>query len=311
MKAYKVTSPILFLIFNRPDTTLQVFNRIKEVKPSRLYIAADGPRADKPQEEELCKQTRAILSEIDWECTVKTLYRPDNLGCKVAVSSALTWFFGQEEEGIVLEDDCLPAISFFYFCDQMLEKYRFDERIRHVSGCNLQLGKTWGEASYYFAESTNIWGWASWSRVMKDYDPDMKCYDESEISQLFHQLFCDTFLAELWVNIFKELKADKINTWDFQLAFLNYFNHGLSVNPNTNLVSNIGFRADATHTPDPNAPYANIPFQEITTIKHPKHFSPEKQADYAIFLKEFDLEERKRKHFSYRRRFKRWLKRKF
>ncbi|MBE9598805.1 nucleotide-diphospho-sugar transferase [Pedobacter sp. MC2016-24] len=311
MKSYQLNSPLLFLIFNRPDTTLEVFEMIKKVKPSRLYIAADGPRRNKAMEANLCIESRAILSRIDWDCEVKTLFRNENLGCKLAVSTAIDWFFEQEEEGIILEDDCLPALSFFYFCDQMLEKYRKDERIRHISGCNLHSGKTWGEASYYFTESTNIWGWASWRRVWKDYDRDLVQYQESDVRAQLSKIFYDDFLAEQWINIFKELKADKINTWDFQLAFLNYFNHGLSVNPNVNLITNIGFRADATHTPNPNAPYSRLPLHEMTEITHPKYMLAEKQADYEVFQKEFHLEERRKKHFSYRRRFKRWLKKRF
>lgn len=311
MESYLVKSPVLFLIFNRPDTTLKVFNEIRAVKPSRLYIAADGPRADRATDTELCKATREAVASIDWDCEVKTLFREKNLGCKVAVAEAVDWFFDQEEEGIILEDDCLPAKSFFYFCDQMLEIYRPDTRIRHIAGSNLHNGKKWGTASYYFTESTSVWGWASWRRVWKDYDRELENYKESEVHYQLNKVFYDPFLAEQWFNIFKELKAGKINTWDYQLAFINYFQNGLSVNANVNLITNIGFRADATHTPDPNAPFANRPLQELTEITHPKYFLPEKDADYEILEKEFKLAERKKKHFSLRRRFKRWLRRQF
>ncbi|TDQ09362.1 nucleotide-diphospho-sugar transferase [Pedobacter metabolipauper] len=311
MTSYNVKSPILFLIFNRPDTTLEVFNQIKSVKPGALYIAADGPRQDRPAEADLCREARAITELIDWECEVKTLFRTENLGCKVAVSSAIDWFFEQVEEGIVLEDDCLPSTSFFYFCDEMLEKYRLDTRIRHVAGCNLHFGKTWGDASYYLSESSNVWGWATWKRVWKDYDRNLTKYDATEVEYQLKKLFYDPFVAELWFQIFKDLKANKIDTWDYQLAFCNYFNFGLSVNPNVNLVTNIGFRADATHTPNPESKFAKMPSHELTVITHPKYFLPEKDADNDIFKREFDLENRKRKHYSLRRRFKRWLRRQF
>lgn len=309
MKPYNVNSPLLFLIFNRPDTTQEVFQQIRAAKPSRLYIAADGPRSSHPADVNLCQEAKAVVSLIDWDCEVSTLFREENLGCKIAVSSAVTWFFEQEEEGIILEDDCLPSNSFFYFCDQMLDTYRLDDRVRHIGGSNLHLGKTWGEGSYYFAESTSVWGWASWRRVWKDYDRDLQQYNLSEVSDQLKKIFPDAYLAEIWAGIFNELKENKINTWDYQLAFINYFNHGLSVNPNVNLISNIGFRADATHTPDPNSIFSKRPLEEIKEIRHPKYFLPEKDADYSIFQKEFHLEERRKKHFSLRRRFKRWLKR--
>lgn len=310
MTSYQTKSPVLFLVFNRPDTTLKVLNEIREARPSKLYIAADGPRGGNEQDIRLCKETLAVVSNIDWDCEVKTLFRKENLGCKNAISSAITWFFEQEEEGIILEDDCLPAKSFFYFCDQMLNRYRDDDRIRHITGTNMQLGQTWGDASYYFGLVTNVWGWASWRRVWKDYDKDLSKYDTAEAERQLGNIFEDEFLAAQWLSIFKKLKLKEIDTWDYQLTLINYFNHSLSVNPNVNLIQNIGFRPDATHTANPNATYARLPLQEITEITHPKYFLPEKQADYFTFNKELNLEERKRKHYSLRRRFKRWLKRK-
>lgn len=304
-------SPVLFLVFNRPDTTLKVLNEIREARPSKLYIAADGPRKGNEQDIRLCKETLAVVSNIDWDCEVKTLFREKNLGCKEAISSAITWFFEQEEEGIILEDDCLPAKSFFYFCDEMLDRYRDDKRIRHITGTNMQLGQTWGDASYYFGLATNVWGWASWRRVWNDYDKDLSKYEAAEVEHQLRNIFEDEFLAAQWFSIFKKLKLKEIDTWDYQLTLINYFNHSLSVNPNVNLIRNIGFRADATHTPDPNATFANLALQEITAITHPKYFLPEKAADYFTFNKELNLDERRRKHYSLRRRFKRWLKKLF
>ena len=132
MKMYN--TPILFLIFNRPDTTKVVFERIREIKPSRLYVAADAPRQGKDKEAELCRQSRSIIDSVDWPCEVKTLFREENLGCKKAISSAITWFFEQEEYGVILEDDCLPDLSFFRFCEELLIKYKDDERIGHIGG---------------------------------------------------------------------------------------------------------------------------------------------------------------------------------
>lgn len=308
MDNYSCKSPVLLLIFNRPDTAHMVFNAIKAVKPPKLYIAADGPRKDRVNESELCKQARSIVEMIDWDCQVETLFRTENLGCKEAIASAVTWFFDKEEEGIVLEDDCLPGNDFFYYCDTLLEKYRTDERIRHISGCNLQFGKKWGDATVYFGNRPEVWGWASWKRVMKDYDKDLKLYHEDEVRVQMNKLFDDRFLIETWVQIFKDTKSGVINTWDYQLVFLMFFNNGLCVQPNINLVSNIGFRPDGTHTVTTEGKSANIPLEKITEITYPKYMIPERKADYELSYWEFHLDKQWKKYNAPHRKFKRWFK---
>jgi hypothetical protein len=298
----------LFLIFNRPDVTATVFEQIKRVKPARLYVAADGPRKQKESEQLLCEETRAIIDAIDWDCELKTLYRDENLGCKQAVSSAITWFFDNEEEGIILEDDCLPAISFFWFCDTLLQYYRDDNRVRHIAGCNFQEGQKWGEASYYFSNLSHVWGWASWRRVWKDYDVELSRYRADEAKKYLEQTFSDAYVIESWLNIFNDLKADKIDTWDYQLAFTNFFNNGLSIIPNVNLVSNLGFGAGATHTSDSQNVRANIPLAEISSVIHPKTQQAEKQADAFTLNRDFDVERRRKKDGSLKGRFKKLFK---
>jgi hypothetical protein len=308
MHDYTTKSAVLFLIFNRPDVTNRVFEAIKAAKPSRLYIAADGPRADRPEEFTLCEQARKIVSSVDWECDVQTMFRPTNLGCKNAMSSAIDWFFDKEEEGIILEDDCLPSQSFFHYCDTLLAKYRFDTRIRHIAGSNLQKGKTWGDASIYFTNQTHVWGWASWRRVWNDYDKELTKYDEQEVYEKLSNIFTDQFVLEEWTKIFRQLKAGEIDTWDYQLAFTNFFNNGLSINPNLNMITNIGFREDATHTRSASSPYANIPLQELWQITYPTYILPEKKADYALFTYDFNLQVRWKKHNKLNNRLKRWLR---
>ena len=308
MSDYIAQSPILFLIFNRPDVTLRVFEEIRRAQPKKFYIAADGPRSERPDERILCEKAREILDKIDWHCDVHTLLREQNLGCKDAISSAITWFFEQEEEGIILEDDCLPSNSFFRYCDTLLEKYRFDTRIRHIAGSSHQLGRKWGNDSIYFANQTHVWGWATWRRVWKDYDKNLERYQEDEVAAQLANIFTDHFVIQTWEYIFRQLKAGKIDTWDYQLAIINYFNNGLSINPNANLISNIGFRDDATHTTGVQSPYANLPVENIDEITYPKYILPEKAADYAVFSRDYNLEEKWRKHNLLRRRFKRWFK---
>ncbi len=308
MASYRVQSPILFLIFNRPDTTIQVFEQIKRAQPSRLYIAADGPRSTRETDTYLCEQTRAILRSIDWDCEVRTLFRDENLGCKEAVSSAITWFFDQEEEGIILEDDCLPADDFFRFCDILLEKYRYDTRIRYISGCNLQQGQVYGRASYYFSHLPNAWGWASWKRVWNDYDKDLIAYQSADIYSQFLKIFNEPLLAEAWTQIFIDLKANKIDTWDYQLSIINFFNNGLAITPNVNMIKNIGFGENATHTFNSNDINANMSIGNIGEIIHPQYIIPERDADFYRLNSEFDINKKKKKQRSNKARLKRCFK---
>jgi hypothetical protein len=305
---YHTKSTVLFVIFNRPDTTRLVFEQIRIAQPGRLYIAADGPRPGSASDDKLCKQTREIASQIDWPCEVKTLFNDENIGCKYGVSAALNWFFANEDEGIILEDDCLPANSFFSFCDTLLEKYRYDTRVRHITGCNLQQGKKWGDASYYFSNRTHVWGWASWKRVWDDYDITLAKYDQENVKDMMHNIYPDDLVAECWANIFEETKTGKNNSWAYALDFANFFNNGLIIIPNNNLISNIGFSRNATHTIDENNLYANNPLQEIDEITHPLVVLPEKDADLAIQYHEFNIAEIRRKRNAPHRRIKKWFK---
>lgn len=185
------STPILFLIFNRPDTTRIVFKRIREIRPSKLYVAADAPRANKLGEAELCMETRAIIKDIDWPCELKTLFRDENLGCKLSVSGALDWFFENEECGIILEDDCLPDLTFFSFCKELLERYKDDDRIGHIGGNCFLPGQIAKELSYDFCSITHIWGWATWRRVWKNMDVQFHFWEEhkNRRSSLFRNLW--------------------------------------------------------------------------------------------------------------------------
>ena len=242
-------SSVLFIVFNRPDTTRQVFEAIRAAKPPRLYIASDGPRAGRAGEHALCEQVQQVLTDVDWPCKVQRLIRKENLGCKLGVSSAIDWFFENEEEGIILEDDVLPLPSFFNFCDELLDRYRTNEKITMISGCNLVSKRYRPSESYFFSRYCHIWGWATWRRAWKNYDVSMTdwpnwCANDglSEFVNLTPQL------AEFWKKIFDAVHSGKVDTWDYQWVFSCWKTGGLSVIPETNLTSNIGFRADATHT---------------------------------------------------------------
>lgn len=254
---YQVKSPILFLIFNRPKETQVLFNAIREVKPKKLYVAADRPRSN-GKDELVCEKTKNILNQIDWDCELITLFREENLGCGKAVSSAITWFFENEEEGIILEDDCLPSEDFFRFTDTMLEKYRNDDRIGHICGTNFQDGIVRGNGDYYFSKTSPIWGWATWRRVWNKYDFKMSNLDRIYKDDVLSSLTNNKKHKIRIYNSFFETKKGFIDTWDYQFFYTNLLNNHLCIISNYNLISNIGFTEDATHTFDLNSTAANM-----------------------------------------------------
>jgi hypothetical protein len=244
--------PVLFLIFNRPDLTERVLASIRQAKPTKLFVAADGPRIHKEGEAELCKQTRdVVLKNIDWECEVHTLLRDTNLGCKIAVSGAITWFFENVESGIILEDDILPDQSFFPFCEEMLIKYKDDERVTQISGVNL-MGQSNRKESYFFSKIGGIWGWATWSRCWKHYDVDIKAWDDRKTIKSVRQFLGKRIWFDKMNVNFRTVFEKKYDTWDFQWVFTQLKLKGMSIIPSKNLIENIGFREDATHTKNSN-----------------------------------------------------------
>lgn len=284
MLAYNQGTPVLLLIFNRPDTTKLVFESIRNTQPRKLYISADGPRNE--NEKQLCELTRAVVSNVDWPCEVKTLFSDENKGCKLAISEGITWFFENEEEGIILEDDCLPSQSFFGFCSMLLEKYRYDDRIGHIGGSNLQLGIERGDASYYFSRLTHVWGWAGWRRVWKDYDVEMKTFPVFQEMNGIEKIASHAPFENLWNNAFQETFLKNIDTWDYQYAYLNLVNNRLSLIPNVNLISNLGFGNQATHTFNENNVYANLAIGSMSAISHPLFFIADKEADIFTQIQE-------------------------
>jgi len=262
-------TPILFLTFNRPDTTRIVFNEILKVRPAQLYIAQDGPRKNKPGETEKCRQVREIFKHVNPDCAVKTLFRENNLGCKEAASSAITWFFENVSEGIILEDDCLPHPDFFRFCREMLERYRDNEKIMHISGDNFNFGEKAGNSSYYFSKFVYIWGWATWHRAWRHYDLDMKTWPEFVKQNRMSEISKYRRLRERWTETLQNTYLGKTNAWDYQLMCAIWNQNGLCINPNVNLVANIGFGKGATHTTNKKSKLAVVESCAIDEITHP------------------------------------------
>ncbi|MDR0408153.1 MAG: hypothetical protein LBH45_04510 [Campylobacteraceae bacterium] len=280
-------TPILLLVFNRLDTTIKVFNEIKKIQPKKFYIACDGPRENKKNELSKVKEVREyILKNIDWDCEIKTLFRDENLGCKYSISDAITWFFNNEEQGIILEDDCLPNKSFFAFCEKMLEKYKNNLKIGHIGGSNFQKNIKRGDADYYFSAYSHVWGWASWANRWIKYNVEL---DNIDNDKFLYKYFKNKNAIKYWSHIFKAMKDKKIDTWDYQWTFTLWNNNQISIIPNKNLISNIGFGDGATHTKFKHDPFANMPTFELTIKKHPLTIQRDDVADNFTFKKCYTL----------------------
>ena len=280
-------TPILLIIFKRKDTALKVLEIIKRVKPKYLYIAADGWRDE--NEKIKCLETReAILKTIDFECNLKTLFREKNLGCCDGVAGAIQWFFENVEQGIILEDDCLAEISFFDYCEKLLNYYKDNERIMHIAG-DSPLDRKVGDASYYFATIQHCWGWASWRRAWKYYDSTMKTISFKNMKKTLKKRYKDFNIRDYWQNWF--YRTADINTWDYQWTYCIISKDGICVNPNLNMVSNIGFGADSTHTSNPEDENANRKTYPMDTenIIHPAKIECDREADFEIAIKRFGL----------------------
>jgi hypothetical protein len=247
-KNWKLQTPVAFLIFNRPDTTEKVFAEIAKVRPTKLLVVADGPRVDRPGEIQKCIAARAIIDRLDWSCEVLKHYSETNLGCKKRVTSGLDWVFDHFEEAIILEDDCVPSPSFFRYCQELLERFRSDTRVMQICGFN-RMGQVGGYPySYYFSKYGPVWGWASWRRAWRNNDVDMKAWTAIKNDRANH-FFCDDNREIEWrLSLYDRLCKGEIDTWDYQWGFAKLINSGLSVIPRHNLIRNIGFREDATHT---------------------------------------------------------------
>ncbi len=273
---------VLFIIFNRPDTTQKVFEAIRVARPSRLYIAADAPRKNHLSDIEKCRDTRAVVKNIDWPCEVHTLFRDENLGCGLAVSEAIRWFFLQNEEGIILEDDCLPHPDFFPFASSMLDYFRENKKIISINGSNLGYKSTDGN-SYTFSRFMNMWGWATWKDRAFEIDYQMTEWKKINRPEfwLYRKLSQGLFDFDLnWFKLWK-FKFDKVSmdqnfTWDWQWLYHQFSRKQFSVVPASNLISNIGFNDDATHTVGANNPAANIPTRAMQQpLKHPSSVQPD------------------------------------
>ena len=271
-------TPVALFIFNRPHHTARVLEAIAAARPPALFVVADGPRAEHPEDERLVTETRAVIdSNVDWPCDVHQCYSDVNLNCHRRIASGLDWVFANVPEAIILEDDCLPDPTFFPYCEQLLERYRDDERVHMISGSN-PIGAR-GAYSYHFSRCYAVWGWASWARAWKHYDAEMRAWPQLRDTEWLEDHLGDrraAGLARFWF--------DHLHQWDFQWMFSGWLKDAVTATPSVNLVTNIGFGQGATHLLDPHDPFAEATTQSIDfPLRHPPRVEPLESADRAAW----------------------------
>ena len=276
------STPVIFLIFRRPDLTAQVFEAIRLAQPTKLLVVADGPRNE--EESVLCRQAREVTEQVDWDCEVLRNYSDVNLGCRARVSSGITWAFERVEEAIILEDDCLPHPDFFPYCATLLERYRHDQRVWSICGSNFQLGHRRGSASFYFSIHGDSWGWATWKRAWDYYAKAELQWPAFRDSGRLADIFLIPQEQKYWREILDRLfSVGKPSSWAYQWWLAAWMNNGLHAWPNACLVSNVGFDGRGTHTLG-NSPFASPNLETIGEITYPQFVIPSREADEFAFL---------------------------
>ncbi len=274
--------PIVFLIFNRPELTRKVFSIIRMVQPRRLFIVADGPRLERPGEISKCQEARKIIDKVDWECDVKINISDQNLGCKMRIFTGLSWVFNYVDKAIILEDDCLPNYTFFLFCEELLNYYQNNKEIMAINGQNIQFGRRRSFYSYYFSKYFHTWGWATWRRAWQTFDIDMRAWPSFYENGGLSKIVSSPREIAYWKKIFELSYQNKIDSWGYPWFFNCWLHNFCVVTPEVNLVSNIGFGEDATHTRVTRKQnlYAEMPARNIKfPLQHPPKISLSKEAD--------------------------------
>jgi len=246
-------TPVAFIVFNRPELTSIVFERIREAQPEKLFVIADGPRLSHPEDISKCSATREIIDKgIDWDCEIFRDFSQDNMGCRMRLPSGLNWVFNQVDVAIVLEDDCLPSLFFFQYCEDLLDRYRNESSIMHIGGSNFQGWRNRGKRDYFFSKYSHVWGWATWRRAWCLLDLKMKSWSDPKNKKIIDNVFDTEEERKYWTKIFNKTYDNftESSTWDFSWLYTCWLNQGLSVCPARNLVENIGIGSDSTHTND-------------------------------------------------------------
>lgn len=290
MSDFQLKTPVVLIIFKRPDTTEKVFEAIRQAKPPKLLVIADAPRLDRPGEAEKCAATKKIIDRVDWDCDVLTNYTDVNLGCAKRVASGLDWVFEQVSEAIILEDDCLPHPSFFSYCEKLLEYYRHDQRIMSIGGTNFQFGAKITDYSYYHSCYHDCWGWATWKRAWQYFDFEMELWSKLGDSNFLSDQLVTPKAAKYWAKYFQITYEGNKDCWFYRWLFACWIQNGLAIVPNVNLISNIGFGIDGTHTLE-DSPFSNMITEAMELpIIHPPFVFQNKYADKLNQNNRFDVE---------------------
>ena len=289
----KFDTPIAYIIYNRAEHTRKSFEVLKKLRPSRLFIIADGPKPDNVSDISSVTTVRKITEDLNWDCRVERNYSKVNLGLKSRVSSGLDWVFEQVDKAIVLEDDCIPHPDFFKFCESLLNFYEKNDKISVITGNNFQNHRPNASASYYFTKFCHCWGWATWKRAWKKYDGNIRFWPNWSKSEGWKQSFSDDSELKYWKSIFESVYLNKIDSWAYPWTACNWYNNSLSIAPNVNLVSNIGFGADGTHTKSKNHTSANLSVFPLKNILHPRDVVQDFDADEKDYLYHFGGRNRK------------------
>ena len=280
------TNAVAYIIFNRPQHTKETFAAIRSEKPEKLFIIADGPRADHATDAERCHQVREIVKEIDWPCDVYREYAQQNMGLKQRVSSGLDWVFRHVDRTVVLEDDCLPHPDFFLFCNELLDRYERDGRIWVVTGNNFQDGRIRGDFAYYFSKYNHCWGWATWRRAWQHYKGNLPFWPDWKNSVDFTKKMPDRIERRYWTDIFDRVWRNEIDSWAYPWTASVWYHDGLTATPNMNLVTNIGIGPHATHTLA-SKEQDGVPTFPIGNLSHPPMIQHDKKADRYVFDRHF------------------------
>lgn len=281
-------TPVAFLVFNRPQHTARVFARIREARPRTLYVIADGPREDKPGDRVRCSNVRRIVEEgVDWPCDFTRIYSDVNLGCAKRVSSGISEVFTNVESSIILEDDCVPNPTFFPFCDELLDRYKNDDRVGQIAGCSfLEEARSHMQESYYFSRYPHCWGWATWRRAWQKYDHQMSDWSGKMLSNRWPKGLDNPAERSRWEKCFNSVLNGKVDSWAYRWTYSLWRDNAVSANSRVNLVTNVGFGPDATHTR--RGDVGGIPEQIATfPLVHPTDVTADDRADREVSRRVF------------------------
>jgi hypothetical protein len=275
------------IVFNRPEETRKVFSRLAAAKPRKLYVVADGPRQMSADDPERCAEARKIFESVDWDCTLEKRFLDKNLGCGRGPAEGISWVLEKEQSTIILEDDCVPDVSFFRYCDELLDLYREDERVMMIGGIsNMYEGRPHAHSYYFSGLPSCFGGWATWKRAWKKFDMKVRLWPELKSTDWLSDILQNPEEVVHWASIFDRAYADagEADYWDYQWAFACWAHHGLTILPTTNLIQNIGFGENATHTRSTSDIRAKIRASRMSfPMSHPPYMVRDRQADKILY----------------------------